>query len=438
MHSVTRQPTLFSPASWSRRARWRVATVSALGLLVALAIAGGVWWTAQDEDSGPVGLRPEAVIDPPFDSLTYGIHTFLWWNPTTRTIDLDNVRQMNFTHVKQRFSWANIEPLRDQWDWSKADGVVDEAEYRGLQVVARLDGPPEWAHVPFTGDKTVAPIDLDAWGTFCGTLAGRYQGRIAAYQVWNEPNLSREWLDRPVDATGYVKLLRACTEAIRAADPDAIVISAALAPTGTWTEDVMPDDMYLRAMYDAGARPWFDVLGLNAPGYKSPPSLSPDEAFELYGQRWMCFRHVEDMRRIMVEEGDAAKQVALLEVGWTIDPRPDSPYNWHAVSPYQQAVYLAGAYRFAAEHWRPWVGLIVTIYMADITWTEDDEEYWWAINTAGYLVDSDRRWESRPAYILLANMEKVMGDMVIPAETDWHLHESTHITPLPERDPADE
>ncbi len=70
-------------------------------------------------------------------------------------------------------------------------------------------------------------------------------------------------------------------------------------------------------MYAAGASPWFDVLGLNAPGYKYPPAMSPDEAERELGHRWMVFRHVEDMRGIMVAAGDAHKQVALLEVGWT-------------------------------------------------------------------------------------------------------------------------
>jgi hypothetical protein len=147
------------------------------------------------------------VTDRAFPSLTYGIHAFLWWNPAMRTLDLDNIRLINFTHIKQRFSWVNMEPRRGEWDWSKADEVVDEVEHRGLELVARLDGPPEWA-VKTSSDPADPPIDLAAWGTFCGELAARYQGRIAGYQVWNEPNLRREWLENPPNAEGYVKLLR--------------------------------------------------------------------------------------------------------------------------------------------------------------------------------------------------------------------------------------
>jgi len=376
----------------------------------------------------PRDLAPDAVTHRAFPSLSYGVHAFLWWNETLRTLDLDNIRLMRFTHVKQRFPWINLEPQPGEWHWDKADGVVDEVEYRGLEVVARLDGPPDWAvHAPQRAADP--PLDLLAWANYCGTVAGRYRGRIAGYQIWNEPNLDREWHGNPPNAAGYVALLRACAEAIRAADPAAVIISAGLAPTGSGLPAAIPDVDYLRQMYAAGAAPWFDVLGLNAPGYKSPPEVSPDEAAAdpAIGQRWMVFRHVEDMRAIMVAEGDAAKQVALLEVGWTTDPIHPA-YSWHAVSEQQQADYLVGAYRYAAQHWRPWLGLMVTIYIADIEWTPDDEQYWWAINVAGY----DGGWQGRPAYYALAVMARYVDDVFIPAR-DPSSPEAVTVSPLPPR-----
>ena len=398
----------------ARRTALLIAAMSVMTLAASIAI---VWQITRSDDEPPAltatppiptDLAPDAVTDPPFPSLTYGIHTFLWWDETARTFDLDMVKLMNFTHVKQRFAWLDIEPAPGDWHWEQADAVVDEVENRGLEVVARIDGAPDWAIRPLDAPDD-APIDLEAWAEYCSAVAGRYQGRIAGYQVWNEPNLRVEWYDNTPNAVGYVKLLRACSDAIRAADPDAIIISAGLAPTGGPMPDAMSDVDYLRGMYAAGAAPAFDVLGANAPGYADPPQVSPDEVAAARGHRWMAFRHVEDIRAIMVEQGDAAKQIALLEMGWTLDPRPDVVWSWHAVSEQDQAEYLVGAYRWAAEHWRPWVGLMVTIYMADIDWTEDDEQYWWAVNTPGYPP------QYRQAYFDLANMEKVCGDIVIPA-----------------------
>ena len=62
---------------------------------------------------------------------------------------------------------------------------------------------------------------MGAWGDYCGAIATRYAGRIAAYQIWNEPNLAREWGGHSPSAGEYVELLRVCSEAIRAADPQA-------------------------------------------------------------------------------------------------------------------------------------------------------------------------------------------------------------------------
>lgn len=419
----------------------RAALIALVSAAVILVILGLIAATGDDADSTPPGpsptppiptaLAPDAVTDPAFPSLTYGIHAFLWWNETMRTLDLDNVRLLDFSHVKQQFSWANVQPEPDHWIWDQADSVVEEVNYRGLELVARLDGPPDWALVAVPGDDpTVPPIDLDAWGAYCGALVERYRGRIAGYQVWNEPNLRREWVNYPPNAVAYVTLLRTCADAIYAVDPDAVIISAGLAPTGTYLPDAIPDMDYLRQMYVAGAADAFDVLGLHAPGFGNPPEMSPAEAEAAGYLRWMTFRHVEDMRAIMVEQGDAHKQVALLEVGWTTDPiHPD--YAWHAVDEETQADYLVRAYQYAGENWRPWVGLMTTIYIADIDWSEDDEEYWWAINVAGYGWD----WQARPAFFELSWMPRYIDDEYIPERLPG-LPEVTTVDPLPPRETA--
>jgi polysaccharide biosynthesis protein PslG len=369
----------------------------------------------------PTDLGANLIKNPPFEPLTYGIQAFLWWNPTTRALNLEHVRLMDFSHVKQIFAWDMIQPLgKETFDWSKADEVVKEISYRGIKIVARVDHPPTWAVNP-DAKRGELPLDLDAWGNFCGELARRYKGQIAGYQVWNEPNLAREWFNRTPDAAGYVRLLRACYTAMKQADPAAVIISAGLAPTGTRSEQVIPDDVYLSQMYDAGVSDAYDVLGLNAPGYKSAPETDPGDP-ALGGQRWQAFRHVEDMRAIQVARGDGAKQVAILEMGWTLDKvNPD--YAWFAVTEEQQAANLAGAYQWAGQHWRPWVGLMVTIYLPDPAWTEKDEQYWWAITTPGYNP------VMRPAYFALSNMAKVRGDKAIPARDPFQAAQFTPLAP---------
>jgi hypothetical protein len=336
----------------------------------------------------------------------YAVQTFLWWHLENAERDADLVNDMGFGWIKQGFAWRDIQGYKDApYDWYRADYIVNLAEQRSLKIIARLDRQPFWSQadggaVPLPNGP---PARLSDFARYCHDVATRYKGRIAAYQVWNEPNLNREWNNQPPNAAEYVQLLRLCYEAIKSADPQAIVISAPLAPTGSDLPVAIPDDVYFQQMYDAGAAPYFDLLGVNAPGYLVPPDTDPAVVADsdvLGGHRWNSFRHVEDIREIMVRNGDADKQIAIMEMGWTTDPiHPD--YAWFAVTEQQQADYLVGAYQWAREHWKPWIGLMTTIYIADPEWTPDTEQYWWAITYPDYP-----NTRVRPAYTALKQMEK--------------------------------
>jgi len=359
--------------------------------------------------SGADRFMRYAVTDPPFPSLTYSVQAFLWWGDWWATVHSQWIQTMAFTHVKQTFAWEDIEPVQGQFNFTESDRLIDLLESRGLQVIARLSDAPPWSHPSITAEKEVdyidaPPDDLTLMANFCRVLAERYRGRIAAYQIWNEPNLHREWGLREPNAAGYVGLLAACSDAIRAVDPDAILISAGLAPTGTYDQTAHPDDMYLQEMYDAGFQRYIDVVGMHAPGY-SAPEVSPDEAQANGSHRFFTFRRVEDLRTIMIANGDAARQAALLEVGWTTDT-VNPAYAWFAVDEATQARNLVAAYQYAAEHWSPWIGLMSTIYIGSPEWTPANEEFWWSLTTPdGY---------TRPAYIALANMPKYCDGFVIP------------------------
>ncbi len=354
-----------------------------------------------------VALQTPEIIPEPIqkdwltvNSPTPSIQVFGWWWHTHYFRDLDLVNEMGFSWVKQRFAWREIEVEQGQYNWDVADYIVDTAELKGIQMIALVDYPPLWL-MQNPEAENGPPIDFAEYGRFCHDLAAKYKGRIRAYQVWNEPNLAREWGDQPPQPREYAKLLQACYLGIKDADPDAIVISAPLAPTGTESALAMPDEKYLVEVYKAGAQPYFDMLGLNAPGYKAPPTVSSAEIAadpNLGGHRWAGFRHVEDMRNIQLIYDDPAKQIAILEMGWTSDP-VNQDYRWFRVSEEQKAENLVNAYLWANENWQPWIGFMNMIYIADPDWSRTDEEFWWAITDGAYP-----EAELRPAYYALQAM----------------------------------
>jgi hypothetical protein len=363
--------------------------------------------TAVPPTEAPTSPPPTATPAPAkpvvMGSPGYGMQAFLWWRSEVAQRDLELIRDAGFGWVKQEFAWREIEGAgKGTFDWEITDRIMDQVEsVGGLEMIARLDNEPSWAsgrsYPDPAGIVMTPPKSFQDFADFCYALASRYKGRIAAYQIWNEPNLSREWGGRAPNPERYVELLRIGYQAIKKADPNAIVISAGMAPTTRWDDVAMPDTEFLKRMYAAGAKPYFDALGAHGAGYKAPPEMDPgvvatDPNYYNVGDpncpgpacRIYCFRHVEDLHQIMVDNGDTAKRVVVLEFGWTMDERPDSPYRWHAVTEEQQADYLVGAYRYAKAHWQPWIGVMSLIYMPNIDWTQDDEQFWWSVAAPNY------------------------------------------------------
>jgi hypothetical protein len=327
---------------------------------------------------------------PPQPPPEAGVHVFLWGNARTTDRDLRLAREGGFRWVKQRFEWRNIEKEgKGRFEWDEPDRIVKAIDDAGLQVVARLDGVPGWARAVAVWPHDGPPDRPSDWTDFVLALATRYKGRIAAYEIWNEPNLSSEWGNQPPDAAGYVEMLRGSYAAIKRADPAALIITAGLSPTTNMGPDARPDVIFLQEMYAAGARGTFDVLGVHAAGFKAPPETDPaqvaaDPALSNHDpspaelRRAYAFRRVEDLRRVMVENNDADRRVAILETGWTSDPRPASPYRWHSVTEQEKADYLVRALRFARQNWT-WAQLMTVLYLPDPAWTVDYEQLHWSI-----------------------------------------------------------
>lgn len=329
----------------------------------------------------------------------YGMNIFIMGAPSTTNRDLDKVRSAGFAWQKTLFQWREIEGAgKGQFNWTESDRVVAASNNAGVKIIARLDFEPYWARADRAHNGP--PDNYNDFADFVYALVNRYKtgsslGRIPAIEIWNEPNLAREWGNQQPNAADYVRLLKVGYEAAKRADPNVTVITAGLTPTGTWNAEATPDDIYLQQMYDNGAKAYFDVLGAHGAGYKAPPEMAPEAiaADPSYGgHRFFGFRRVEDLRNVMVRNGDSSKQIWLLEFGWTSDTIHPA-YAWHAVSEDQKADYIVRAYKYAQTNWSGWIGVMTLWNLPAPDWNNDREEYWWSIANAD---GSDR-----PAYTRL-------------------------------------
>jgi hypothetical protein len=315
-------------------------------------------------------------------ALPLGIHTL-----HADDSDLQQIRGLGATSVIQVFSWSEIEPTRGEFHWEYTDWLVRAAEYYHLRVVARLDQAPRWA-ANASGALDAPPTHLNDYGDFVAQVAARYRGRIAAYIIWNEPNLAREWGNQPPDPAAYVALLKTASARLRAIDPHARVVSAGLAPTNDQGASAMDDRAYLRAMYAAGARDAFDILGAHPYSFANPP----DDPRGAHGG--LNFLRLQDLRDTMVANGDAAKPIWITEFGYPTDaPAGAAPLR---VSEDDQARWLVRAYELARTQ-MPYVDLFTLWNLTRQSPAADEQ--------AGYsLIHADGT--PKPAYVQVRAMQK--------------------------------
>jgi GH35 family endo-1,4-beta-xylanase len=320
--------------------RWRMGVLALLALLAGTPIYP------------LVALGPQQTVRSINPKM--GIHTRLTdevepWK-IKRTLEM--VREMGAGWIVEYFPWAYHEPAPGRFDWSHADLVVDHARRQGLTVIARLGFVPEWARPdPEIQPTTFTYLDEEQYGAFARYVAAfveHFRGRVNHVVIWNEPNISLEWGYRPVDPEGYTELLRAVYPRAKAANPDAVILGGALAPTLAPPGDPegMNDLDYLRRMLAAGAGDAMDGLAVHAYGWQMPPDAPADPAV-------VNFSRTELLRELLVDAGHEELPIYITEGGWNDHPR------WtKAVQPSQRAAFTLRAYEKALEEW-PWCQAVV-------------------------------------------------------------------------------
>ena len=94
----------------------------------------------------------------------------------------------NVGWVRTGAYWSTVEPAPGQWDWNVADAIVDGARANGQQVLYILSGAPQWACGCTNG--AARPANIELWKDFVSHVALHMKGRVAAYEIWNEPDLT--------------------------------------------------------------------------------------------------------------------------------------------------------------------------------------------------------------------------------------------------------
>jgi O-antigen ligase len=318
----------------SRSARIVSLVLIVLLLLVLLGLGAVVarqrFLTRGRPDTLP-GPNPHAAVSP------YGINVeLLQAGLADQQTALARIAAAGFRWIKQPVPWGEEGNLAS---------LIDAATELGLNIVLLLDGDPAAGYAP-----PADPQDMAAWA---GSLAARYGSQVTYYQIWDEPNLGSHWGGRPVNPAGYAALLAAAHDAISAADPDAVIVAAALAPTLESGRDNLSDVEYLAQLYRLGAGAYFDVAAGKPYGFDSgPDDRRVDEGV-------LNFARLILLREVMERYGDGDSALWAGNFGWNALPSgwTGRPSIWGQTDVVTQAAYTQAAYQRAIDEW-PWAGVL--------------------------------------------------------------------------------
>lgn len=158
---------------------------SALLLAVVLLL---VFWGRPADAEIQVLKAPRAVVWKDF----LGVNAqFLWFSPERYNKQIDRLQDLGLEWVRLDLHWDRLETAEDQYQLASLDQLVKDLEARQLKSVFYLVGSARFiTTAPFYSpfQDQYPPRDPEVFARRMAMLSQRYPS-VAAWQVWNEPNL---------------------------------------------------------------------------------------------------------------------------------------------------------------------------------------------------------------------------------------------------------
>ena len=223
--------------------------------------------------------------------------------------DFDTMQAAGARWIRMDVNWAVIQAQGPStYNWAPFDRVATDSVARGLSVLAVIQYTPPWARPAGTPAET-PPTNLDDYARFAQAAAAHFAALgVHAYEIWNEPNIAAFWRPRP-DVARYTRLLTLAAAAIRAADPQAVVVTGGTSPAADDGTNIAPVT-FLRGIYANGGKGSFDAVGHHP--YCWP--AQPGEAYA-WSAWYVMYGTAPSLRSTMVANGDGAKKIWATEFG---------------------------------------------------------------------------------------------------------------------------
>lgn len=292
----------------------------------------------------PVSAPPVAV-----GSFELGGQTHTFANPVL-------MASAGMTWVKFQHKWGEGGNPND------LAGRIASAHAAGFKVLLSIPGSNTYPdHINF--------------GEYVQFLAGVAALGPDAIEVWNEMNIDFEWPAGQIDPASYVNnMLAPAYNAIKAANPNVMVISGAPAPTGFDNgTNAWADNRYMAGMLAAGGANYADCIGAHYNSGASSPSQVSGHPTGSAHYSWYLLPTLNVYAQL-------GKPVCFTELGYLSGEDyggvPER-FGWAAgTTVAQHAAWLAEAVSVAANTGK--VRLII-VFNVDFTYWGDDPQAGYAM-----------------------------------------------------------
>lgn len=337
--------------------------------------------------------------------------------------------------IKVQIPWNEYEPTKGNFTDTYRGMIlnIQRASLQGFHTLISIDKAPGWTHpqsASFT--ENGPPDDPQALADFVQHFVHDCKPEfIDAIEIWNEPNLQREWYGKPLSGAEYMKYFNVAYKAIlteQQAQPSVMkpnhritILTAGAAPTTT-TAQSLNDRDWLQQLYDNGlAHLGNDVaVGVHPYGWANPPESTCCTAQPgvtgWYEHPSFYFRNtIDDYRKIMVRNNHTAAKLWVTEFGWaTYDglrrdngspAPPPTGAEWEGfITQQQQADYVLRAFYLAQKP--PYYDFMGPMLLWNLNFAAVPKMTDQSREEAGFSL-LDNSVHPRPVYATLKNAPKL-------------------------------
>ena len=185
------------------------------------------------------------------------------------------VKELGADFVRIDVNWNWVEKSKGVYDWTVYDAFVAELKRDGLRPLFELNRPNPNYSGPVTGAAPTGVAAVEAFSKWAAAAAVRYKTAGPIWEIWNEPDHEMFWPPK-ADPGAYVTLAKSACLTMKAAQPDAVVISAGTPQPTVWQKE----KPILRAeMNDKAFLACLDGISLHTHRFgQTPETISRDYA----------------------------------------------------------------------------------------------------------------------------------------------------------------